>query len=363
MSENVKLTDPDIVEMDFPPYVEEYSPFPDVEPDFNFEDNKEEIYRRNRIIAAEEQLAVLREENRQKLEKQEQFREMTKAAKTYNAVSKKRYLNKVTRKFRIAVYCLGAIVAVSWIAVFIATRVPNPSYDVHFDPDTSEIEVVIGDLILRGSTADEELTETAATQVSKEPIVTEISEVITEDEETEAVEEPVEDYAAETEINDEILKTTAVREPFEEDGSSYIYNTAAMSYKFTPMYTENQYGQTSLSIYVTVKNLTDYGYAIIPNFVIDNNGDLTRASVNESSSSTHSSYAEQLVDGEWVKTDTQFIAYDFDKNHLCSFRLQFFYSETTGVFSFAPSSRISREYAEKSDMDFEIPLEEILKYI
>lgn len=361
MSENLKLTDPDIVEMDFPPYVEEYSPFPDVETDFNFEDNKEEIYLRNRIIAANEQVKLLKEEERKRLEKQEQFREMTEAAKaadrTVRTAKKKRNWDKL-----ILLDSIIVVFGIIALIVALSGRTSKPSsYDLSYEESSNN---VLAEMRSTETTMVVSKKETeAAAQVSREPIVTEITEEIIEEEETEAVEEPVEDYATETEINDEILKTTAVREPFEEDGSSYIYNTAAMSYKFTPMYTETQYGQTSLSIYVTVKNLTDYNYAIVPNFVIDNNGDLTRASVNESSSSMNSSYAEQLADGEWVKTDTQFIAYDFDKNHLCSFRLQFLYRETTGVFSFAPSSRISREYSEKSDVDFQIPLEEILKYI
>lgn len=46
-----KPFDPDIVEMDFPPYSEEQSPFPDVEADFNFYENKDEIYLRNIELA------------------------------------------------------------------------------------------------------------------------------------------------------------------------------------------------------------------------------------------------------------------------------------------------------------------------
>lgn len=45
--------DNDIVKIDLPPYKEEYSPFPDVEAEVPFEENKEEIYRRNIEIAAE----------------------------------------------------------------------------------------------------------------------------------------------------------------------------------------------------------------------------------------------------------------------------------------------------------------------
>ena len=43
----------DIVKIDLPPYEEEQSPFPDVETEVSFEENKEEIYRRNIELAAE----------------------------------------------------------------------------------------------------------------------------------------------------------------------------------------------------------------------------------------------------------------------------------------------------------------------
>lgn len=45
--------DKDIVKIDLPPYEEERSPFPDVETEASFEENKEEIYRRNIELAAE----------------------------------------------------------------------------------------------------------------------------------------------------------------------------------------------------------------------------------------------------------------------------------------------------------------------
>lgn len=73
MPENLKQTDPDIVEMDFPPYVEEYSPFPDVEPDFNFEDNKEEIYLRNTELAKEINERLAAEEKRKIAAKKAEF--------------------------------------------------------------------------------------------------------------------------------------------------------------------------------------------------------------------------------------------------------------------------------------------------
>lgn len=68
--------DPDIVETDFPPYVEEYSPFPDVDIDFNFEDNKEEIYLRNTELAKEINARLAAEEARKIAAKKAEFEKM-----------------------------------------------------------------------------------------------------------------------------------------------------------------------------------------------------------------------------------------------------------------------------------------------
>lgn len=341
--------DPDIVEMDFPPYVEEYSPFPDVEADFNFEDNKEEIYRRNRIIAAEKQLAVLREENRQKLEKQEQYRE----------ISEKSEPVKPQRRIPIALLSSAMIVICFIFVIAVKTAVHDYDHDYDYVTTVQPTEVL-------QVSETKPVTRAKKKTVPPEAAAAETEEVVSETQveaELTDVRETIEVYETEAETNSEILKITAVREPLAEDGSSFIYNTAAMSYKLTPSYRETQDGGTFLNIFVTVKNLTNYNYSIVPNFIIDNDGDLTRASVNDSSSNMNCFHVEQLVNGEWTKTDSEAIAYDFDENHLCSFRLQFYYSEAYGVFSFAPNSRISREYAEKSDEGFEVPLEDILKYI
>lgn len=50
----MNIEDKDIVKIDLPPYEESVSPFPDVETEASFEENKEEIYRRNIELAAEE---------------------------------------------------------------------------------------------------------------------------------------------------------------------------------------------------------------------------------------------------------------------------------------------------------------------
>ena len=174
MSENAKLTDPDIVKMDFPPYVEEYSPFPDIEPDFNFEDKKEEIYLRNRIIAAQEQVKLLKDEERKRLEKQEKFREMTEAAKAADraviAAKRSQYWDKLVLPVSIITIC--TIIA---LIVVLSGRLSQPSVNNTLVDESAWIEMMR--LIETTRTVPQTETE-AATQVSQEPVAAE-TEVVT----------------------------------------------------------------------------------------------------------------------------------------------------------------------------------------
>ncbi|MCM1328509.1 MAG: hypothetical protein NC253_03630 [Ruminococcus sp.] len=69
-----ELYDPE--EMGFPPYVEEVNPLPDVETDFNFEEHKEEIYRRNIELAKEINAQFAAEEMRKVALKRAEFEKM-----------------------------------------------------------------------------------------------------------------------------------------------------------------------------------------------------------------------------------------------------------------------------------------------
>lgn len=162
--------DPDIVEMEFPPYVEEYSPFPDVEPDFSFEENKEEIYLRNSIIAAKEQVKLLKEEERKRLEKQEQFREMTRAAKASNrtvravrAAKKNQHWDKL-----VLLDVIIAVLGIIALIVALSGRTSNPPVSVYDKFEEMETDSIWAEM---------RLTETA-TQVLAEPLITE-TEVVT----------------------------------------------------------------------------------------------------------------------------------------------------------------------------------------
>lgn len=169
MAENkmqAKQEDPDIVEMDFPPYVEEYSPFPDVEIDFNFEDNKEEIYRRNMIIAAKEQADIIKREKLQRLEKQRQLRETTQAA---NAAKRKDYWDKLVLPVSIITF-----LAIVLLIVVLSGRLSEPqTNDMSFEESVNSMWFELESLRL------EERMDSEETQVSNEPPAAETEIVIT----------------------------------------------------------------------------------------------------------------------------------------------------------------------------------------
>lgn len=285
----------DVVEMDFPPYEEEYSHLPEpestVEPFYKV---KEEVYRRNRAIAAEEQTALLKAEERRKAEKRERYREMLEEAKPV----KRRGL-------------IGKEKLIPWIIVVVGIvsslhRVDNSK------PDTDGVYV----------------TSVQPEQVLQATTVERVTR------------------AAEAEENafDE-LKLGIVREPFENDGVSYVYCTSAMSYRFTPSYDEHD-GEPCLHINVDVKNLTDYDYIIVPNFTIKK----------------EFIYFPK-VNGEYVYQPDGLLVYEFDKNSLCSFLLEFDYYnvEADGaVLDFSTQSFKTTDEAEKCDEDFEIPIKTIM---
>lgn len=313
--------DPDIVEMDFPPYVEEQSPFPDVEPDFNFEDNKEEIYLRNRIIAAQEQVKLLKEEERKRLEKQEKFREMTQAAKTADravmAAKRKRHWDKLVLPVSIITIC--AIISLIVVLSGRTSKPPASVYDLSYE---ESLNYLFAEMRLTETTMAVPETE-AVTQVSREPVVTKSSKKTTKKEETQIILDK-DPFSAYDERIDEILKTTVVREPLEAAEGEYVFNTDVMSYKITPStYAEVNWkglpikGSVSVTANITVKNLTDYDYALrVCDF--DLYAEEAYESLSRDFPQTISGYDEELAEyyesgrPEWLH---------FDENGLCSFTI------------------------------------------
>lgn len=353
MAESEQGFDYDVIEMELPPYEEEFSPFPEVETDFNFEEHKEDIYRRNRLIAAERQTELLREENRRKIEKQRQFKEMTELAA--NAKPRRKPAEGLPLRVILLVWGI-MLLAVVGGQLFNEMR-PKTKDEIPTKADIYEIQPELESQSLESSLTLETVTE-AAVVLTDTAEQSGLSEEASEEEEVTAVEDPFVEWE-ENEFNEELSEVSALREPFAEDGTAYIYSTEKMSCKFTPEYTENQYGNSILCVYVTVKNLTDYDYIFVPEFFCENTGDVIRAdfirpSVNESTSWMYSFRDE---------SEKSHMYYEFDEDGLCSFTLQFYGEEVEYFGEFLFSPKYPQNTEEKIDEGFSIPFSEILEYL
>lgn len=341
----------DVLEIDLPEYVSEYDPIAGSKSDASFSRNKEEIYRRNREIAAKIQAEQLSAEEKAKSEKRAELESIYEESEAA-AVSELGYRTRFV--FPVIIAVLAVIIGVLLVlSIRSSVRLKN-----------SEAAAAAASEVIATWTAPETeaVTRAETTKVTR----AETEMIITE----EAAEET-------TEIPIEVLKTTAVREPFESDGTSLIYNTEAMSYKFEPhcQYYDNQPDHPWIVVYCTVKNLTDFEYFIIPDFSITL-GELKKenvflsfsevsAMVNESSSRMNMFKVEQNINGEWTATTRENIAYSFGKDHLCSFKLQFSVYEYYALESFVydPDTYTNSEYSEKTDVGFEFPFSELDAYI
>ncbi|MBQ8177168.1 MAG: hypothetical protein IJ035_09075 [Oscillospiraceae bacterium] len=160
-------------------------------------------------------------------------------------------------------------------------------------------------------------------------------------------------------IESDAYKTTVVREPLEETDGTTVYNTDTISYRFAVRYEENEYGVTMMIIDVTAKNLTDYGYFILPdNFYLSADGDRNYyfELSNYVEEQTYFSGSYRYSDEEeWQKGNP--IAYAFDEDNLCSFTLTEYISEgdVYDSFGFESDKGWSRSYEPVES--FEIPLD------
>lgn len=344
--------DYDVIEMDFPEYQEEYSAIPDVEIESSFTAHKEEIYRRNRLIAAEEQTRILKEEEQKRAESRERTEELYRDAESAEA-----YV--ISRKMAVP------IVIVFCVALFAIVALLNKNSRVTMEYAAAEVS--LAETTVYQTTATEKVT-----RVTTERTRRETEAKITETEISETTVETTAETVTETtaEIPPEILKTTVVREPFAENGNSYIFNTDVMSYRFTAENKGlNEYGVEVLTINVSVKNLTDYGYFVIPyyrSFRLTDSADgnykncdlayYDREHTHFSASYRHSD------DEEWHEGEP--IAFSFNENSLCEFSLNAYFNtesdDNYDTFEYKPTG--FPDYTEDADIGFKIPLEEILKY-
>lgn len=154
-------------------------------------------------------------------------------------------------------------------------------------------------------------------------------------------------------------KTTVVREPLEKADGTTVYNTDTMSYRFAPRYEAIGNGGIKLIIDVTAKNMTDYGYLILPdNFYLSADGDREYCFLesNYIGELTYFSGSYRYGDnGEWHEGNS--IAFAFDEDNLCSFTLTGYISEGDAYDSFGFESNRGWSSNYEPVESFEIPID------
>lgn len=159
-------------------------------------------------------------------------------------------------------------------------------------------------------------------------------------------------------IGNDAEAITVVREPLEETDGTTVYNTDAISYRFAVRYEKNEYGVTMMIIDVTAKNMTDYGYLILPgNFYLSANGDrdyyFEESNYNEALT-YFTSRSRTDDEEEWREGSP--IAFAFDEDNLCSFTLTGYISEEGGFDSFGFESDKGWSSNYEPVESFEIPI-------
>jgi len=121
----------DVLSMDFPEYEEEYPPFPDITAELPFAEGKEEVYRRNRLIAAEERVKQLVSEEKKKADKKAELENMyteAKAARCRHLWSGKR-LSSDKKAAAVLKTAIGALVLMMLVpSVGLAVRPASSGY-------------------------------------------------------------------------------------------------------------------------------------------------------------------------------------------------------------------------------------------
>ncbi|MCH5193941.1 MAG: hypothetical protein J1F11_08275 [Oscillospiraceae bacterium] len=323
-----KRSDHDVLEIDLPAYEEDSFAVPDIEPESSFAENKEEIYRRNRLIAADMQtkeLTALAEEEKARADKKAELEELyIESAAAVN------YHRSIKIIFSVLSVMFSVVITV---LVILFVQMSGNKENVSVFADAEEVIAAEAESEEVSASENEEVTTAQAVTSEKEDVI----------------------------------------EPFVNDGSALVYNTEIMSYRFEPHYTSNLHGEPRLEVYISVKNLTDEEYFVVPKFIV-RWGDsqeyspqtVIYARDNKDSDLFHEFYPEVMENGKWVKSDYSFVAYEFGSDHLCNFQLTFFDEYEFDVFEtflYAPSCLIDREHLKKVDEDFSIPFEELKKYI
>lgn len=129
---NEKSQNGDVVELDLPDYIEEQNAIPDVEPESSFAENKEEIFVRNRRLAAEESYKQMKAANENNSPALKNF-----SAESENTV-KKKFRGKNRKLSLLEKICVTAVIAV--VAIPATEVIFNMTAGIGSSPNISALE-------------------------------------------------------------------------------------------------------------------------------------------------------------------------------------------------------------------------------
>ena len=319
-----EFLDNDIVEMDFPAYAEDDHAIPDVPPEASFAENKEEIYRRNRLLAADMQakeLAVIAEEEKAIAAKAAKIEELYKESAAAENYSR-------SMKIIFAVLAVMFAVVIAVVAI-LSMQMLGSFKNVSVSPDAVEIVPV------------ETLSEKAVSAVTEVP-----------------------KEKAEVSEKKEVTIITIDTSPLVEEEGTFVYNAEKISYRFSPYYGTDDEGKTVLYVDVTAKRLEDAaGLYVIPEFsLVDTVNEYSKTGYLYEYEKGPAKYPSGVfyksVNGRMVQSDPDPEVLGFNKDDLCIFTMGFSIPEgdkhSYDLIRYCPEKGPDK-YADKRDKGFDIP--------
>ncbi len=259
--QEIKIVENDVLDIELPPYEENFSHIGDVDNEEPFYEKKQEVYERNIKIA--EKKFSLEKAKKEALENKEKALQREQAIRNYKENNKGPDRKKINMLIGAGV-CLLLVIFFIGITALQSAAPAQPIVEFttvavnEFIPDSDEEEKL------------PELTEVIAEEAAEDaeehlPEITEvIPEEVIEDEEEQVPE-------ADEVIPEEVTETELDLSPLKATVGSYVYNTDDISYRFTPSEYVNEYGVDCIRLKVEAKRISDKEkLCVVPSFYLHN---------------------------------------------------------------------------------------------
>ncbi len=256
--QEIKTRENDVLDIELPPYEENFSHIGDVDNEEPFYEKKQEVYERNIKIA--ERKFSLERAKKEALENKEKALQREQAIRNYKENNKGPDRKKINMLIGVGVCLLLVIFFIGVTAL--QSAAPE-------QPIVEFTTVAINEYMLDND-EDEKLpkvTEGIAEEVmeNEEEQSPEITEVIQE--------EVIEDEEQAPEVSEVTVEeeTELDLSPLKAVAGSYVYNTNDISYRFTPSDYVNDYGVDCIRLKVEAKRISDKEkLCVVPSFYLYN---------------------------------------------------------------------------------------------